>query len=65
VFQQARVAKPMPSYVAGFRQWLSLDRHVMKGQAVRLRDPRPGHRPFRLSDAGEADSGDDWLVGGT
>jgi hypothetical protein len=55
----------MPSYVAGFRQWLSLDRHVMKGQAVRLRDPRPGHRPFRLSDAGEADSGDDWLVGET
>jgi len=31
-FQEGRVPEPMPSYVAGFRQWLSLNRHVMKGQ---------------------------------
>src|SRR3954449_8429801 len=31
-FQGGRVPEPMPSYVAGFRQWLSLNRHVMKGQ---------------------------------
>ncbi len=32
-FQQGRVPVPMPSYVAGFRQWLSLNRHVVKGQS--------------------------------
>jgi hypothetical protein len=32
-FQQGRVPEPMPTYVAGFKQWLSLNRHVMKGQA--------------------------------
>ena len=31
-FQQGRVPEPMPTYVAGFRQWLSLNRAVMKGQ---------------------------------
>ena len=31
-YQQGRVPEPMPAYVAGFRQWLSLNRHVMKGQ---------------------------------
>ncbi len=32
-FQQGRVPEPTPTYVAGFRQWLSLNRHVMKGQS--------------------------------
>lgn len=32
-FQQGRVLDPMPSYVAGFRQWLSLNRQVAKGQS--------------------------------
>ncbi len=32
-FQQGRVPEPMPTHVAGFKQWLSLSRHVMKGQS--------------------------------
>ena len=32
-FQEGRVPEPVPSYVAGFKQWLSLNRHVMKGQS--------------------------------
>jgi len=32
-FQQGQVPEPMPTYVAGFKQWLSLNRHVMKGQS--------------------------------
>src|SRR5680860_793216 len=32
-YQQGRVPEPMPTYVAGFRQWLSLNRHVLKGQS--------------------------------
>jgi hypothetical protein len=32
-FQQGRVPEPMPTYVAGFRQWMSLNRAVMKGQS--------------------------------
>ena len=32
-FQEGRVPEPMPTYVAGFKQWLSLNRHVMKGQS--------------------------------
>jgi hypothetical protein len=32
-FQQGRVPEPMPTYVAGFKQWLSLNRSVMKGQS--------------------------------
>jgi hypothetical protein len=32
-FQQGRVPEAMPTYVAGFRQWLSLNRHVVKGQS--------------------------------
>lgn len=31
-FQQGRVPEPMPTYVAGFRQWISVNRAVMKGQ---------------------------------
>ncbi|CUR58149.1 Serine/arginine repetitive matrix protein 2 [metagenome] len=31
--QQGRVPEPMPTYVAGFKQWLSLNRHVLKGQS--------------------------------
>ena len=31
-FQEGRVPEPMPTYVAGFKQWLSLRRQVMKGQ---------------------------------
>jgi N-terminal domain of anti-restriction factor ArdC len=31
-FQQGRVPEPMPTYVAGFKQWLSLNRQIMKGQ---------------------------------
>jgi hypothetical protein len=30
--QDGRVPGPVPTYVAGFKQWLSLNRHVMKGQ---------------------------------
>lgn len=30
--QEGRVPGPVPTYVAGFKQWLSLNRHVMKGQ---------------------------------
>lgn len=32
-YQQGRVPEPTPSYVAGFKQWLSLKRHVVKGQS--------------------------------
>ena len=32
-YQQGRVSEPAPSYVAGFKQWLRLNRHVRKGQA--------------------------------
>ena len=32
-FQQGRVSEPTPTYVAGFKQWLSLNRAVMKGQS--------------------------------
>ena len=32
-FQQGRVPEPMPTYVAGFRHWLSVNRHVVKGQS--------------------------------
>ena len=32
-YQQGRVPEPMPRYVAGFRQWLSLNRHVLKSQS--------------------------------
>ena len=32
-YQQGRVPGPMPTYVAGFKQWASLDRHVMRGQS--------------------------------
>ncbi|MFC5731667.1 MULTISPECIES: ArdC family protein [Nocardioides] len=31
-YQEGRVPGPVPTYVAGFKQWLSLKRHVMKGQ---------------------------------
>ena len=32
-FQEGRVPEPTPTYVAGFKQWLSLHRRVMKGQS--------------------------------
>lgn len=32
-FEAGRVPQPMPSYVAGFKQWLTLGRSVLKGQA--------------------------------
>ena len=32
-YEQGRVPVPSPSYVGGFRQWLSLGRTVMKGQS--------------------------------
>ncbi|GAB2446971.1 hypothetical protein GCM10027062_30590 [Nocardioides hungaricus] len=32
-YQQGRVPDPMPTYIAGFRQWQSLGRSVMKGQS--------------------------------
>lgn len=32
-YRQGRVPAPVPTYVAGFRQWLSLNRQVMKGQS--------------------------------
>lgn len=32
-YEAGRVTTPMPTYVAGFRQWLTLDRQVVKGQA--------------------------------
>jgi hypothetical protein len=31
-FKEGRVPEPTPTYVAGFHQWLSLGRHVVKGQ---------------------------------
>lgn len=31
-YQEGRVPHPTPTYVAGFHQWLSLGRHVEKGQ---------------------------------
>ncbi|QCX27661.1 ArdC-like ssDNA-binding domain-containing protein [Nocardioides jishulii] len=31
--REGRVPHPSPTYVAGFKQWLSLDRQVMKGQS--------------------------------
>lgn len=30
---EGRVPHPSPTYVAGFKQWMSLNRHVMKGQS--------------------------------
>ena len=32
-FQEGRVPEPTPTYVAGFKQWLSLNRAVVKGQS--------------------------------
>jgi antirestriction protein ArdC len=32
-FEEGRVPEPTPSYVAGYKQWLSLGRHVSKGQS--------------------------------
>lgn len=32
-YGEGRVPEPTPTYVAGFRQWLSLGRHVNKGQS--------------------------------
>ncbi len=32
-FEQGRVSEPFPSYVAGYEQWKTLGRHVVKGQA--------------------------------
>lgn len=32
-YEQGRVPEPFPTYVAGFKQWLSLGRSVIKGQA--------------------------------
>jgi len=32
-FEQGRVPHPTPTYVAGFRQWMSLNRAVLKGQS--------------------------------
>jgi len=31
-YKEGRVPEPTPTYVAGFHQWLSLGRHVVKGQ---------------------------------
>lgn len=31
-YDEGRVPEPMPTYVAGFKQWIGLGRHVMKGQ---------------------------------
>lgn len=31
-YNEGRVPEPTPTYVAGFHQWLSLGRHVVKGQ---------------------------------
>ena len=32
-FQEGRVPEPTPTYVAGFKQWLTLNRVVVKGQS--------------------------------
>ncbi len=32
-YEQGRVTSPVPSYVAGYKQWQSLDRHLERGQA--------------------------------
>lgn len=32
-FEAGRVPDPMPTYVAGFKQWLSMGRNVLKGQS--------------------------------
>ena len=32
-FEEGRVPEPVPSYVAGFKQWLGLGRQVLKGQS--------------------------------
>lgn len=32
-WQAGRVPEPMPTYVAGFKQWRSLNRHVRRGQS--------------------------------
>lgn len=32
-FVEGRVPDPVPTYVAGFKQWIKLDRHVDKGQS--------------------------------
>jgi len=32
-YEAGRVPEPTPTYVAGFHQWLSLGRHVVKGQS--------------------------------
>ena len=32
-FEKGRVPDPMPTYVAGFKQWLSMGRSVVKGQS--------------------------------
>src|SRR4051794_33323281 len=32
-YEQGRVPAPIPTYVAGYRQWLALGRHVLQGQS--------------------------------
>lgn len=32
-YEAGRVPEPTPTYVAGFKQWLGLNRHVLKGQS--------------------------------
>jgi hypothetical protein len=51
-FEEGRVPEPTPAYVAGFKQWLSLDRHVRKGQtgyAILRRSPHGSRHQLRSS----------------
>lgn len=62
-FTEGRVPDPVPTYVAGFKQWARLDRHVDKGQSgyailapvtARFAAPSPGDvGPWRRLGRGE------------
>jgi antirestriction protein ArdC len=74
---EGRVPDPTPTYVAGFHQWLSLGRHVVKGQhgygilapvtarfaSATPADPRSWHRLGRGEEPGARESVKSKLIG--
>jgi antirestriction protein ArdC len=76
-YKEGRVPNPTPTYVAGFHQWLSLGRHVEKGQrgygilapvTARFASPNPAdpeswHRLGRGEEPGPRESVRSKLIG--
>jgi antirestriction protein ArdC len=76
-YNEGRVPEPTPAYVAGFHQWLSLGRHVQKGQhgygilapvTARFASPNPSdaaswHRLARDEKPGFGETAKSRLIG--